>query len=128
MKLTLHNFVSDPPREKICQAGVDYLVHECDVSAEEAFAFFDRLVRPRDRFSLEAPDCSLDFWKDGQAIWVEVTCAELWATSEVSLGEARAIIEALYRAEVFGSHIPRTTREWDAYSLPGDSPMPNVAP
>lgn len=118
MKLTLHSFKSDVPREKVCQPGVEYQVFESDVGPDEAFAFFDRLVYPRDSFYLEVPEYVLDFWKHEGAIWVEVTGADFWATSEVSPDEARAIIEALNRGEEFGGRIPATGREWDAYSIP----------
>ena len=119
MKLTLYSFKSNVPQEKVCQPGVEYQTFEADVGPDEAFAFFGRLGFPRDSFSLEAPECSLDFWKHEQAIWVEVTSPGLWATSEVSCDEAKAIIGALYRGEVFGGRIPATGREWDAYALPG---------
>lgn len=120
MKLTLHSFVADVPPEKICRPGVDYQVYECDAGPDEAFAFFGRLVRPRDSFSLQTPDYSVHFWKHGQALWVEVTGADFWASSEVSPGDARAVIEALHRAEPFGSRIPTTNREWDTHTAPDD--------
>jgi hypothetical protein len=119
MKLTLHSFTSDVPREKICQPGVDYQVYETDVTPEEALTFFDRLSYPRDGFYLEVPECLLNFWRREQSIWVEVTSAEFWATAEVSSEEAKAIIEALYLGEKFGSHIPTANREWDAYAILG---------
>lgn len=53
MKLTLHSFKFDVTREKICQPGVEYEVSESDVGANEAFAFFDRLIYPRDSFYLK---------------------------------------------------------------------------
>jgi hypothetical protein len=128
MKLALYSFKSDLPREKVCQPGVEYEVFESDVGSDEAFAFFDKLNYPRDSFYLEAAECSLDFCKHEQAIWVEITSAEFWATSEVSCDEAKAIIETLYRGEMFSSHIPATSREWDAYALLGaDRPADNAA-
>jgi hypothetical protein len=119
MRLTLHSFTSDVPSEKICQPGVEYQVHESDVTPDEALTFFGKLTRPRDSFYLETPECLLDFWKHEGAIWTEVTSAEFWATSEVSCDEAKAIIETLGRGEEFGSRIPATGREWDAYALLG---------
>jgi hypothetical protein len=127
MKLTLYSFKSDVPREKICQPGVEYEVFESEVRPDEVFAFFDRLVYPRDSFYLEVPECSLDFWKHEQAIWVEITSAEFWATSEVSCDEAKAIIETLYRGEMFGSRIPTASREWDAYALLGTNKLDDNA-
>ena len=118
MKLTLHSFKSDVPREKVCQPGVEYQVSESDVGPNEALSFFDRLVYPRDSFYLEVPEYVLDFWRYEGVIWVEITGAHFWATSEVSRDEAQAIIESLYRGERFGGRIPATDREWDAYSIP----------
>jgi hypothetical protein len=120
MKLILHSFNSDVPPEKVCQPGVEYQSLETEVGPNEACAFFDQLVYPRDSFYLEVPECSLEFWKHEQAIWVEITSAEFWATSEVNDNEAQLIIDTLYRGGVFGSHIPKTSREWDAYSLLGE--------
>ena len=117
MKLTLHSFKSDVPREKVCQPGVEYLVSGYDVGPDEALDFFDRLVYPRDSFHLEVPEYVLDFWRYEGAIWVEVWGAYFWATSEVSLEEAKAIIEALDRGEEFTGRIPAAGREWDAYSI-----------
>lgn len=118
MKLTLHNFKSDVPREKVCRPGVEYEAHEADVGPDDVPAFFDGLVYPRDSFYLEVPEYIVNFWKHEQAVWVEITGAEFWATSEVSLDEAKAIIEALDLGESFGPHVPSAGREWDAYSLP----------
>ena len=118
MKLTLHSFRSDVPREKVCQPGVEYVVSESNVEPDEALAFFDRLIYPRDSFYLEVPEYILDFWNHDGAIWVEVTGADFWATSEVSRDEAKAIIKMLGRGEKFGSLIPATGREWDAYTIP----------
>jgi hypothetical protein len=54
------------------------------------------LIFPRDTFYLEAStDYLVDFWKHEQSVWVEVTGPEFWATSEVSLDEAKAIIDSL---------------------------------
>jgi hypothetical protein len=121
MRLTLHSFRPDVTRDKICQQGVDYQASNFDVVPEEACAFFDRLVQPRDHFYLNDPeDYLVEFWKeDDGAIWVEITGTEFWATSEVRLNEARAIIEGLFRGKSFCRHIPTTEREWDAYSLLG---------
>jgi hypothetical protein len=121
MKLTLHSFRPEVPRDKICQPGIDYQVSEFDVGPEEACAFFDKLVRPRDSFYLNDPEgYLLEYWKeDGGAIWVEVTGSEFWATSEVSLNEARATIGNFFRGESFCMYIPTTERKWDAYSLLG---------
>ena len=118
MKLTLHSFKSDVLPEKVCQPGVDYVVSESDVELDEALAFLDRLIYPRDSFYLEVPEYILDFWKHDGAIWVEIAGVDFWASSEVSREEAKAIIEALGRGEEFGSLIPATRREWDAYSIP----------
>ncbi len=117
MKRTLHTFESEVPREKIGQPGLDYQVLECEVGSHEAYAFIDRLIFARDIVYLEGQRGSLDFWKHDQSLWTELTSANIWATSEVSHDEARAIIEMLDRGEGFGSHIPTTTREWDAYAL-----------
>jgi hypothetical protein len=117
MRLTLHSFKSDVPREKVCQPGVEYEVFESEVGPDEALAFFARLIYPRDSFSLEVPRYALDFWKHDGAIWVEVTGADFWATSGVSRDEAKAIIEALDHGEGFGSRIPAAGREWDACSI-----------
>jgi hypothetical protein len=66
-------------------------VFDTEVGPDQAFAFFDRLISPRDSFYLEASmDYLVDFRKDEQAIWVEVTGSKFWATSEVSLDEAKA--------------------------------------
>ena len=128
MKLTLHSFDSDVPLEKVCLPGVEYQSIEVEVGPDEAFAFFDQLVYPRDSFYLEVSECSLDFWKHEQSIWVEITSAEFWATSEVNGNEAKAIIETLYCGEMFGNHIPKTSREWDAYALLGmKSPVNQTA-
>jgi len=117
MKLTLHIFESDFPREKICQAGLDYRILECEVGPHEAYTFIDRLIFARDIVYLEGQGGSLDFWKHDQSLWTELTSDDIWATSEVSHDAARAIIEMLDRGERFGSRIPTTTREWDAYAL-----------
>ena len=119
MRLTLYSFNSDVPLEKICQAGVEYQVYEADVTPQEALSYLDRLIYPRDNFYLDTPECLLDFSIDEQSIWVEVTSAEFWAVSEVSRGEAQAIIEALDRSETFSNHIPTTNREWDAHAVLG---------
>lgn len=117
MKLTLHCFKSNIPREKVCQPGVEYEVFDIEVGPDQAFSFFDRLIFPRDSFYLEASmDYLVDFWKHEKSIWVEVTGSEFWATSEVSLDEAKAIIDSLDRGERFGNLIPTTMREWDAYT------------
>lgn len=127
MKLTLHSFKSDVPREWVCQPGVEYQVFESDVGPDEALTFFDRLIYPRDSFYLEVPEYIVNFRRHQGVSWVEITGADLWATSEVSLEEAKAIMEALHRGEMFGSHIPATDREWDAYGfLDGDEPAPQL--
>lgn len=118
MRLTLHSYKSDVPRGKVCRPGVEYRTLEADVGPDEVLPFLDRLVYPRDSFYLEEPDYVVNFWKHGQSVWVEITGAEFWATSEVSLGEAKAIIEALHLGEPFGPRVPSAAREWDAYSLP----------
>lgn len=128
MKLTSHSFTSDVPPEKICRPGVEYQVRETDVTPDEALAFFGELLRPRDSFYLETPECLLHFWKHERAIWVEVTSPGLWATSEVSLAEAQAIIEAVDRGVGLDGRIPAGGREWDAYSLPwGGTPDSHAA-
>ena len=100
MKLTLHSFKSEVPSEKTCLPSVDYQVFESsDVGPDEVFTFFDKLIYPRDSFYLEVPGYLLDFWKYEQSIWVEITSAEFWATTQVSCDEAKAIIETLYRGE-----------------------------
>jgi len=120
MKLTSYSFNSDVPPEKVCRPGIDYRVHEADVTPEGALTFFGKLIRPRDSFCLETPEWLLDFWKHEGAIRVEVTGAEFWATSEISAEEARAVIETLGRGGKFAGRIPTTGREWDAYSLLGE--------
>ena len=128
MRLTLHSFNSTVPLEKVCQPGVEYQVHESVVTPDEALTYIDKLIRPRDSFYLETPECLLDFWKHEGAIWVEVTSAAFWATSEVSLAEARATIETLDRGGEFSSLIPGSNREWDAYALlGGGAPSENAA-
>ena len=57
----------------------------------------------------------------GMIVWVEIYSAEVWATSQVSDVEARAIIEMLDRGDSFGNCIPTTNREWDAYAPLGDN-------
>ena len=117
MKLTLHSFRYDVPLEKVCQPGVDYEVFESQVEPEQVLHFLNSLVLPRDSFHLDAAtDYLVDFWKHEQSVWVEITCKTFWATSEVSIDEARAIIDCLHRGESFGNCIPATEREWDAYT------------
>jgi len=118
MKLTLHSYESDVPAKKRYEPGVDYQVFESDVGPDEAISYFERLIYPRDSFYLEVPEYITDFWKHEGAVWVEIAGADFWATSEVSRDEDEAIIEALSRGERFGSRIPVTGREWDAYSIP----------
>ena len=112
MKLTLHSFKSDVPREKVCQPGIEYEVFDSEVEPDEALPFFDRLIFPRDYL--------VDFWKHEQSVWVEITGEDFWATSEVSLDEAKAIIHSLHRGDRFGNEIPVTKREWDAYTAAGE--------
>ncbi len=121
MRLTLHSFKSDVPKDKICQPGVEYQVHEFNVGTEEAFTFFDKLIYPRDSFYLEnSTNYFLDFWKEDNSLWVEITGAEFWAYSEVTPEAAKTIIEMIDRRETFGEHIPTTDQEWDAYAFLGD--------
>lgn len=116
MKLTLYSFKSDVPREKVCQPGIEYEVFDSEVEPDEALPFFDRLIFPRDSFCLEGTDYLVDFWKHEQSVWVEITGTDFWATSEVSLDEAKATIHSLHRGDRFGNEIPVTKREWDAYT------------
>lgn len=120
VRLTLHSFESDVPPGKVCRPGVEYRTLEAEVGPGEALAFFERLVRPRDSFYLEASGRLVNFWKHGPSVWVEITAEELWAASEVSPEEAEAVIEALHRGESFGPRVPSSGREWDAYSVPAD--------
>ncbi|HYM01121.1 MAG TPA: hypothetical protein VEZ90_19335 [Blastocatellia bacterium] len=117
MKLTLHRFRSNVPREKICQPGVEYdeLVHT-HVGPIQALAFLDKLTFPRDSFYLEVSDYLVEFWKHERSIWVEISGSDFWATSEVSLGDVKAIIDSLGRGERFSNEIPTTNREWDAHT------------
>src|SRR4029079_11377180 len=117
MKLTLHSFRSDVPREKVCQPGLEYEVINSEVEADQVLTFFEKLIFPRDSFYLAgATDYLVDFWKHEQSIWVEITGTDFWATSEVSLKEATAIINSLQQNEQCGDQIPMTNREWDAYT------------
>jgi hypothetical protein len=127
MKLTSHSFDSDVPPEKICQPSVDYQVFETDMTAAAALTSFDRLIRPRDCICLETPACRLDFWKHEGAISAEVTSAEFWATSKISLAEAQAIIETLDRGGDFTSRIPASNREWDTYAFLGKDVPAEIA-
>jgi hypothetical protein len=123
MKLTLYNYVSDVPPKKRYKPGVDYQVFEFDVGPDEALAYFDRLIYPRDMFCLEVPEYLLDCWKYEDSIWVEVAGADLWATSEVSGVEARAVFEMLDRGERLSGRMPVTRREWNAYALLGEDKL-----
>ncbi len=119
MRLTLHSFKPNVPKDKICQLGVEYQVFEYNVGTDEAATFFDKLIEPRDSFYLEgSASYSLDFWKEeDQSIWVEITEIKFWAYSEVSLSSAKEIIAMLNREENFGNNVPMADQEWDAYSF-----------
>jgi hypothetical protein len=115
VNLILHNFHPHVPRRDVYERDIDYRVFEMDVEANEALFFTRRLVDRRDSLYLESTECGLEIRKHEGAIWVEITCANFWATSKVSSEETKAIIERLEVGKGFASRIPTTGREWDAY-------------
>ncbi|MCM3874617.1 MAG: hypothetical protein ND895_28315 [Pyrinomonadaceae bacterium] len=127
MKLSLQIISTEDAAQTTVPPSANYEVLERDVLPGEAFDFLNRLVSPQDMIYLEQPRCSIDFWKHDESLWVEIYSAELWATSEVSDTEARAIIDMLDRGDSFGNSIPMTNREWDAYAPLGNNTPTHLA-
>jgi|ERR1700730_5098128 len=124
MKLSLRTTPTEDAAQTVNQPRANYEVFERDVLPDEAFVFLNRLVSSEDMIYLEEPHCSIDVWKHEESLWVEIYSAELWATSQVSDAEAKAIIDMLDRGDSFGNCIPTTNREWDAYApLGNDAPI-----
>ena len=117
MKLSLTNYKWDVPLDTRCEAGVDYEEFEAEVGPDEVFGFFDRLIRDRDSFTLQAPTVFLVFGKEGDGYWVDLDNVDLWAFAEINEAEAKAIIGMADRGEKFNHYVPTTSREWDAYSI-----------
>ncbi len=89
-----------------------------DLEFEDAFYLIKQLKRNRSSVAIYAPLATVDFFISNDALEVQIDGDSTWVASDLDLEVAREILRATYEGcEDFGSQIPGTNREWDAYFL-----------
>jgi hypothetical protein len=108
------------------QEGVDYLSHDFDLELDEALHLLKQLKNHRSSISVTAPESCLHFYIDiDESLRVEIDHWNgLWADSQVEFEEAIEILRMASACQEFGTRVPTSNREWDAYSgLDDDIPV-----
>jgi hypothetical protein len=118
MKVRLTQFSAAAPVRDRYQEGVDYLCHEFDLELKDAVYLIGELKNHRSSLSVQGANSSVEFYVEGDGtLRVEIYGDDgFWSDTEVEFGIASEILRMVYVGEIFGSLIPTTQREWDAYA------------
>ena len=118
MNISLKDFGANVPGKDRYERGVDYLWHEFDLDFEDAFYLVKQLKNNRSSVIVHAPSAVVDFYVFNDELNVQIDGDGFWHESNIDLEVAREILRVAWEGcEHFGSQIPGTNREWDAYCI-----------
>ncbi len=118
MKVNFTEFSPNIPNKKLYERGIDYLSHEFDLEVEDVLYLLKKLKNNRSHLWIETTSASLDFTiEEDNSLSVEIyDYEEFWGVAEIDLEIGEEILRQACEGEKFGNLIPKTDREWGAYS------------
>jgi hypothetical protein len=116
MKVSFKDFGPHVPDKDRYECGIDYLHHDFDLELDDAFYLVSHLKHNHSSVAIYAGPTVLDFSIDRDGLNVQIEGDSTWVASDLALDVAKEILKAAYDGcEDFGTTIPGTTIEWDAY-------------
>lgn len=118
MNVGFQDFSPNIPDKDRYENGVDYLWHDFDLEFEDAFYLIKQLKNNRSSVVIYSFSAVVDFYIFDDALHVQIDGDGFWHASDFDLEIAREILRVTYEGYAdFGTHIPGTCREWDAYCI-----------
>jgi len=118
MNVSFKDFGANVPDKEHYECGVDYLWHEFNLEFGDAFYLVEKLKNNRSSVMVSAPSAFVDFYIFDDALHVQIDADGFWHESNLDLQVAKEILRVAWEGcEHFGSQIPGTNREWDAYCI-----------
>ncbi|MEZ5429483.1 MAG: hypothetical protein R2747_24780 [Pyrinomonadaceae bacterium] len=119
MKVSFKDFGANVPVKQKYECGVDYLWHDFDLAFEDAFYLVEKLKNNHSSVIVFTLWAAVDFYFFNDALHVQIdTATGFWHESSLDLPVAKEILKVAWAGcEHFGSQIPGTVREWDAYCI-----------
>jgi hypothetical protein len=118
MKVSFRDFSPNVPDTERYERGVNYLCHDLDLEFEDAFYLVEKLKHNRSSVAVHTPSAVVDFFIFDDALEVQIDGDSTWVASKLSLDIAKEILRVAFEGcEDFGSQVPGTNQEWDAYFL-----------
>ena len=116
MKVSFKDFGPKVPDKDRYERGIDYLHHDFDLELDDAFYLISQLKHNRSSVAIYTTSAVVDFFIDRDGLNVQIDGDSTWVASDLDLDVAKEILNATYEGcEDFGTKIPGTTIEWDAY-------------
>ena len=116
MKVSFKDFGPHVPDKDRYERGIDYLHHDFDLELDDAFYLVSQLKHNRSSVAIYTTSTVLDFSIDRDGLNLQIDGDSTWVASDLDLDVAKEILKACYEGcEDFGTTIPGTTIEWDAY-------------
>ena len=116
MKVSFKDFGPHVPDKDRYERGIDYLHHDFDLELDDAFYLVSQLKHNRSSVAIYTTSTVVDFLIDRDGLNVQIDGNSTWVASDLDLDVAKEILKATYAGcEDFGTTIPGTTIEWDAY-------------
>lgn len=118
MKVSFQDFSPNTPDKDCYERGVDYLWHDFDLNLEDTFYLIEKLKTNRSSVIVYFPLASVDFHLFDNMLCVQIDADGFWFGENINLEMAKEILKVAFEGcSYFGSRIPNTNREWEAYSL-----------
>jgi hypothetical protein len=116
MEVSFKDFGPHVPDKDRYERGIDYLRHDFDLEFEEAVYLVSQLKHNHSSVFIYTTSTAVGFFVDSNQLHVQIDGYSTWCASDVDLAVAKEILKAAYEGcEDFGTTIPGTTIEWDAY-------------
>lgn len=117
MKVSFQDFRPDVPAKNSYISGVDYIWHDLDLEFEEAFHLIKQLKIHRSCLTVYNSSSCVAFYLFDGGLHVQIDGDGFWVAEDVDLQVAREILKVTYAdCDDFGTHVPGTNYEWEAYT------------
>jgi len=116
MKVSFKDFGPHVPDKDRYERGIDYLYQHFDLELDDAFYLLSQLKHNHSSVAIYTASTVVNFSIDRDGLNVQIDGICTWVASDLDLDVAKEILKAVYEGcEDFGTTIPGTTIEWDAY-------------